>query len=143
VLAVLTGALDLSQDHLRRLVTARLARLDASRATDYTLFILNAVPDSVRQALKEALMSSATQLGLHDEFVDRFLEQGHAEGRAEGLAEGEAKGEARMLLHILSRRGLEVPPEIRQRVLSCTDTGQLEAWADRAVTAVSVQDVFG
>lgn len=138
VLAVLTGALDLSQDHLRRLVTARLARLDASRATDYTLFILNAVPDSIRQALKEALMSSATRLGLHDEFVDRFLEQ----GRAEGLAEGEARGEARMLLHILSRRGLEVPPEVRQRVLSCTDTGQLEAWADRAVTAVSVQEVF-
>ena len=138
MLAVLTGALDLSQDHLRRLVTARLARLDASRATDYTLFILNAVPDSVRQALKEALMSSATRLGLHDEFVDRFLEQ----GRAEGLAEGEARGEARMLLHILSRRGLEVPPEVRQRVLSCTDTGQLEAWADRAVTAVSVQEVF-
>ena len=137
MLAVLTGALDLSQDHLRDWSRpGSLASMQAAPPT--TLFILNAVPDSVRQALKEALMSSATRLGLHDEFVDRFLEQ----GRAEGLAEGEARGEARMLLHVLSRRGLEVPPEVRQRVLSCTDTGQLEAWADRAVTAVSVQEVF-
>jgi hypothetical protein len=32
---------------------------------------------------------------------------------------------------------------VREQVLSCTDTSQLETWADRAAIAVSVEDVFG
>ena len=116
-------------DHLRRLVMARLARLDADRATGYTMFILNAVSESVRQAL-EALMPVNT-FGLHNEVVDRFLAQGEAKGRADSL------------LRVLSRRGLRIPDEMRQRVLACTDNGQLETWIDRAVTAATVQDVFG
>jgi len=70
-----------------------------------------------------------------DTFVDQLI--------AEGLAKGEAKGEARMILRVLAARGLQVPAEIRQRVLSCADTSQLEAWGDRAATAASVEDVFG
>lgn len=66
-----------------------------------------------------------------DPFVDRFL------------AEGEVKGEAQMVLRVLSARGLPVPDEIRERVLSCMDTAQLEAWGDRAATADTLDDVFG
>jgi len=69
--------------------------------------------------------------------------KGKAEGEAKGLAEGKAEGEARVVLRVLSARGLGVPAEIRQRVLSCADTTQLEAWADRAATAVTLDDVFG
>jgi hypothetical protein len=58
------------------------------------------------------------------------------------LAEGEAKGEARILLRVLVARGLQVPDEIRERVLACSDTAQLETWSDRAATAASVADVF-
>jgi uncharacterized ferritin-like protein (DUF455 family) len=46
-------------------------------------------------------------------------------------------------LRVLSARGLQVSPEIRQRVLSCADTSQLEIWGDRAATAASINDVFG
>jgi hypothetical protein len=67
-------------------------------------------------------------------FVDRLL--------AEGEAKGEARGEARMILHVLSARGLQVPAEIRRRVLSCADTRQLETWGERAATAASIDDVF-
>ncbi len=70
-----------------------------------------------------------------DTFVDRLL--------AEGEAKGKAEGEARMILRVLSARGLQVPAEIRRRVLSCADTRQLETWGDRAATAASVDDVFG
>jgi len=66
-----------------------------------------------------------------DDFIDRWL------------AEGEAKGEARMILRVLSARGLHVPAEIRRRVLSCGDTSQLETWGDRAATAASIEEVFG
>lgn len=59
------------------------------------------------------------------------------------IAEGKASGEALMVLRVLAARGLEVPEEIRARILSCADTAQLEAWGDRAATAASVEDVFG
>jgi hypothetical protein len=124
--AALTGALDLGQDSARRLVLARLAGLDASRLKTYTVFVLNAASEPARQAL-EALMTTKFK----DTFVDQLM------------AEGETKGEARMILRVLAARGLQVPAEIRQRVLSCADTSQLEAWGDRAATAASVEDVFG
>lgn len=133
VLAVLTGALDLTHDHLRRLVMARLARLDADRVTGYTRFIMSAVSESVRQALEELM--PVNRLGLRDPFVDRFVDQ----GRAEGIPQGEA----RTLLTLLSARGLTVAAELRQRVMSCTDSDQLQAWVTRAATAHSVEEVFG
>jgi hypothetical protein len=70
-----------------------------------------------------------------DTFVDRLL--------AEGEAKGEARGEARTILRVLAARGLEVPAEVREQVLSCTDVSQLDIWADRAVTAASLEEVFG
>jgi len=130
VLAVLTGALDLDQDSARRLVLATLAGLDTSRLKTYTVFVRSAASEQARQAL-EALMTTKFK----DTFVDRLL--------AEGKAEGEAEGEARMILRVLAARGLQVPAEIRQRVLSCADTSQLEAWGDRAATAASLDEVFG
>jgi hypothetical protein len=75
---------------------------------------------------------------LKDEFIDGFLDQ----GRAEGMARGMAQGEAQILLRIMAARGLDIPEPIRARVAECTDTARLEAWADRAATATSVDDIF-
>jgi hypothetical protein len=87
-------------------------------------------------------------------FKDDFVERYKAEGRAEALAElgddfverykaeGRAEGEAGMLLRVLAARGFDVPGQVRERVLSCTDLQQLESWGDRAVTAASLDDVF-
>jgi hypothetical protein len=72
---------------------------------------------------------------IRDEFVDGLLDQGRAEG--------EARGEAHMLLRVLAARGFTVPGHIRERVTSCTDTAQLEAWGELAATATSVNEVFG
>jgi hypothetical protein len=69
-----------------------------------------------------------------DEFVDRLL--------AEGEAKGEAKGEARSILRVLAAQGLEVPAKVREQILSCTDTSQLDIWLDRAATATSLEEVF-
>jgi predicted transposase YdaD len=120
-------------------VLASLAGLDESRLTTYTVFVLNAASEPARQAL-EALMTTAP---FRNAFVDRLLAEGKAQGVAEGKAEGKAQGEARIILRVLAARGLRVSAEIRKRVLSCTDIGQLEAWGDRAATAASVEDVFG
>ena len=65
-----------------------------------------------------------------DEFIDGLLDRGRAEG------------EAAMLLRVLAARGFTVPDDVRQRVESCADIAQLEAWGDRAVTAKSLDEIF-
>jgi hypothetical protein len=74
-----------------------------------------------------------------NDFVDRI----QAEGYAKGLAKAMARGEARMLLRLLAARGIQVPDQIREQVTTCTDTTQLEAWANKAATATTLQEVFG
>jgi hypothetical protein len=55
---------------------------------------------------------------------------------------GEAKGEARFVLRVLDSRGVAVDDESRERIMQCTDTGQLEQWLDRALVATSVDEVL-
>ena len=129
VLAVLTGALDLSSPQTRRLVLQAIAGVDAGRREIYTRLIRATASAAVRRALEE-LMATV----FRDEFVDGLLDQGRAQGRA--------AGEAAMLLRVLAARGFTVPDDIRQRVQSCTDLAQLEAWGDRAVTARSLEELF-
>jgi predicted transposase YdaD len=101
-------------------------------------YLIRAVASAAARSALEALMTTVFK----DKFIDRIKAEGQAEGKAEGEAKGKAEGEARMILRMLAARGLEVPAEIRQRVLSCADTGQLEAWGDRAATAASLDEVF-
>ena len=77
VLAVLTGALDLSQDSARRLVLASLADLDDSRLATYTVLVRSAVSESARQALEDLMTTK-----FRDTFVDRLLAEGEAKGRS-------------------------------------------------------------
>jgi hypothetical protein len=130
VLGVLTGELDLDQDSARQEVLASLAGLEDSRLAAYTVFVRSAASDSARQALEDLMTTK-----FKDDFVDRYLAEGRAEGRVQAKAE--------MVLRILAVRGLRVSHKIREQVLACTDTSQLDAWADKAITAESVDDVFG
>jgi predicted transposase YdaD len=139
VLAAFTGAVDLEQDAGRRQVLGTLAaaRLDEERLEIYT-HLIRAVASAAARSALEALMTTAFK----DEFIDRIKAEGRAEGEALGRTEGEVKGRADMLLRILAARGLEVPDPVRERVLSCTDLGQLDAWGDSAVTATTLDEVF-
>jgi hypothetical protein len=40
----------------------------------------------------------------------------------------------------MAARGIDIPEHIRSR--ECADTARLEAWADRAATATSVDEIF-
>ncbi|WP_437832696.1 hypothetical protein [Sorangium sp. So ce1153] len=44
-----------------------------------------------------------------------------------------AKGTANAVLKVLEARGLEIPPEVRERVLASTDMTELDRWLRRAV----------
>ncbi|MGH3398835.1 MAG: hypothetical protein ACRDPO_29535 [Streptosporangiaceae bacterium] len=131
VLGALTGAVDLEQDAGRRLVLRIIAAasLDEDRLETYTHLIRVATPAAARGDL-EALMTTTFK----DEFIDRI--------KAEGKAEGKAESTAAILLRLLATRGVKVPAPVRDRVLSCTDLSQLDAWVVRAMTASTLEDVF-
>ncbi|MFI6518270.1 hypothetical protein ACIBF1_22125 [Spirillospora sp. NPDC050679] len=60
----------------------------------------------------------------------------------EHFGRGEVQGEAKALLVVLSARGLEASPQERERISSCTDLEQLEAWLARAASVESVAELF-
>jgi hypothetical protein len=76
------------------------------------------------------------------EYEKTFVERIHDQGISEGEAKGEAKGKAEAVLRLLNARHLAPSAEQRQRVTSCTDSGQLDLWFDRAVTAGTAAEVF-
>src|ERR1700729_882203 len=142
VLNILTGDLDLTNHAARMFALLAIAEAPAELREGYTRIIRAVAPESARAALEELMMTH-----LKDDFVDGFLDQGRAEGRAQGVAQGVAQGmaqgEAHLLLRFMAARGLDIPEHIRARVAECADTARLEAWADRAATATSVDEIFG
>ena len=130
MLNIITGDLDLTSHEARMFALRTIADGPAELRPGYTRLIRSLVPESSRASLEE-LMKTV----LRDDFVDGLLDQ----GRAEGLV----KGEGRIVLRILAARGLPVSGEVRDRITTCTDTDQLEAWADRAATADSIEEIFG
>lgn len=118
----------------------------------YCDVVWNHVTDAVRAALEDLMetlnlplkspirraIEAATQEGMA-----KGQAQGEAIGQAKGEAIGEAKGEAQSLLIVLQTRGLLVPEETRRRILSCADVAVLAKWIERAVSAATVDEIFG
>lgn len=90
-----------------------------------------------RKLLEDHLQASDYEL--HSEFARQY----EAMGEAKGEIKGEVKGEAKMLFRILEWRGICVSEEARRRIMECGDTVQLERWAERAMTATTLGEVFG
>jgi hypothetical protein len=107
--------------------------LDDERAKLYVDLVLASVHEAARGIL-EALMANRNY-EYQSDFAKRYVAQGRDEGRAEG--------EARALLKVLKARGIEVSPDVQERILACTDLAVLDAWLARAVTAKSASEVIG
>jgi hypothetical protein len=119
--------------------TALLAALDsleADRATKYIRVVFSALLPARRTKLEEFMSTAAEQRA--SDFAREYMSKTWAEAEAVG----EAKGEAKALLKVLDARGIDVPDHVRAQIVACTDTDQLDAWIDRAVTAESIQDVL-
>ncbi|MFJ9678221.1 hypothetical protein ACIRP2_09225 [Streptomyces sp. NPDC101194] len=65
-----------------------------------------------------------------------------SEARAMGRAEGRAMARAEDILRILSKRGIAVSEQVRERVVSCSDLDVLSEWLDRSLTAEVAEDLF-
>jgi hypothetical protein len=122
---VLTGALDLSSHEARMFALRSIASADPVQRESYTRLIETILPETVRDPLEELLATK-----FPNAFIDGYIDKGRAEG------------EAHLLLRMLTARGISVPDGVHDRISSCTDTAQLEAWFDRAITATSIGEIF-
>jgi hypothetical protein len=134
-MAAWTGHADLRDPAVRAATLQAIAGLEPEKLATYTRIVLIAAPDERSRRALETLMATV--------FKNEFLDNLEATAKARGEALGEARGEARMLLQVLDSRGIAVPGEIRDRVLACTDTAQLEAWGRKAAVAQNIEDIFG
>ncbi|RAY13298.1 hypothetical protein DPM19_19620 [Actinomadura craniellae] len=73
-------------------------------------------------------------------FSRKYYELGLAVGY--GRAVGSAKIMVEGILNFLEVQELEVSDQVRERLTSCTDLGQLRAWAKQAATAKSAEEMF-
>lgn len=134
-LAVLSVAAHAAEPVAPQIALAALAAvqpLDDERGIIYPDFILGLLPQLARIAL-EKLMRPANY-----EFQSDFARKYFSEGKAEG----EVAGKADLLLKLLQLKGLAPTPELRARVLACTDEATLERWAGRVLVASGLDEVF-
>jgi hypothetical protein len=73
--------------------------------------------------------------------AEQLKREGKAEGRAEGKAEGRAEGKAELLLRQLSLRFGPLTGTVMDRVRTAA-TPEIEVWAERVLTAASLEAVF-
>lgn len=102
------------------------------------LEILSARPSVQELARVREMAYISHQLEVH-----AVREEGRAEGLTEGEARGKAEGKAEGILTLLSVRGFDIDEATRERVLSCKDEAALDRWLRSAVTAESLEALFG
>ena len=105
--------------------------LDEKRRGDYLDLVLSSVNEAVRRRLEEMLR---TQKQYRTEFARSYK----AEGRQEGLLEAKAQD----VLAFLEARGLEIPGDIRERILGSTDLAELDRWIRRAAVVSEARELF-
>lgn len=101
-------------------------------------FVESCLGDAQAKQIWKELMMPVNYFFRH-EVAEKVREEGRDEGRGEGIG----KERASMVLRILDWRGIAVPESVRGRVEACSDLGQLEIWAQRAVSATNAEDLFG
>ena len=111
---------------------AGIVALSPDEAKKYYEYGLRMSPEVVRNAL-EHLMATK-----YNEPFSKLGLSYYGQGREEGLVAGE-RG---TVLMVLKARGLAVSDAQRARIDACDDLAVLKAWAEAALTAATVDDLF-
>jgi hypothetical protein len=133
VFSALTHSRSQQAGGILEVLAAALDTVDASTAASLAEFTEAGLGQTAGQQIWRALMTSQTY-----PYVSQLRSQGREEGREAGRAESRAED----IVRILDRRGISVPQEAREQILSCTDIATLDSWLDRALTATAVSDLF-
>jgi hypothetical protein len=74
--------------------------------------------------------------------AEQVREEGRVEGREEGRVAARAEERAVAVLRTLRWRQIDVPDEVRERVLASTDLVELSTWVDRSYQVTDAQWLF-
>ncbi|AGP39738.1 hypothetical protein SCE1572_37730 [Sorangium cellulosum So0157-2] len=118
---------------------AAAAGLDEERRALYGDLVLSSLNEAARRTL-EAMMKSGYEF--QSEFARSYVAKGVEKGREEGMREGTLKSTAQAVLVVLEARGLEVPADVRERVLVSTDVAELDRWLRRAAVVSDARELL-
>ncbi|WP_437642649.1 hypothetical protein [Sorangium sp. So ce854] len=118
---------------------AAVAGLDDERRAVYWDLVLSSLNAAARRTL-EAIMKSGYEF--QSEFARSYVAKGRDEGRKEGRLAGLLEAKAQDVLAVLEARGLEIPAEVRERVLASTDLAELDRWIRRAASVGDARELF-
>jgi len=124
VLSVAAHADEPGAEHIALAALAAAHGLDRERGTFYPDFVLALLGSAAKSAL-EQLMATAGY-DYQSDFARKYFAQGKAE----------------MLLKLLDLKGFSPTDAERELIRTCTDVVQLDAWADRVLTAVTLEGVL-
>jgi Putative transposase, YhgA-like len=125
----------------KELIAAVLAERDGARAlTALFRYILLTNPAVEREVLQGLLPGDrGTQV---EEAVMNWHEREVDQGRRDGERNGERNAGRRVLLKMLRLRFGELPSPVVARI-EAAEVAELDAWAERFVTATRLEDVLG
>jgi hypothetical protein len=112
----------------RPVMAAEMLREVLGQATDQVLSSLHA---AARRRLEEMMRSGYE---FKSDFARTYV--------AKGELKGEIKAKANDVLAVLDARGLEIPADVRERVLACTDLAELDRWIRRAAVVSEARQLF-
>ncbi|KYG03116.1 hypothetical protein BE21_53390 [Sorangium cellulosum] len=107
---------------------AAAAGLDEERRALYGDLVLSSLNEAARRTL-EAMMKAGYEF--QSEFARSYV------------AKGEIKAKAQAVIAVLEARGLEVPADVRERVLASTDLAELDRWIRRAAVVTNARELLG
>ncbi|WP_437278158.1 hypothetical protein WME90_44205 [Sorangium sp. So ce375] len=109
--------------------------LDEERRAVYGDLVLSSLNAAARRKL-EAMMKSGYEF--QSEFARSYVAKGVEKGREQGILEAKAHD----VLAFLEARGLEVPVEVRERVLASTDLDELDRWIRRSAVITDARELL-
>ncbi|WP_437640588.1 hypothetical protein [Sorangium sp. So ce854] len=110
---------------------AAAAGLDQERRTLYADVVLSSLNEAARRTL-EAMMKSGYEY--QSEFARSYV--------AKGVEKGRIEAKAHDVLAVFEVRGLEVPSDVRERILASTDLAELDRWLRRAVVVSDARELL-
>ncbi|WP_437316500.1 hypothetical protein [Sorangium sp. So ce385] len=115
------------------------AGLDEERRAVYGDLVLSSLNAAARRTL-EAMMKSGYEF--QSEFARSYVAKGVEQGREQGRQQGILEAKAQAVLAFLEARGLEIPAEVRERVLASTDLAELDRWIRRAAAVSDARELL-
>ena len=76
------------------------------------------------------------------EFARSYVAKGREEGIQEGIQEGTLKAKTEAVMTVLEARGLDVPTDVRERIVGSTDLAELDRWIRRAAVVGEARELF-